>query len=251
MATTTTHGTRVYDDDAGDRPRRSYPHSTSRSTTTVAAHAPSSAHADGYRWRKYGQKNIKGSSFPRSYYRCTERGCPARKKTELRRASEDGEMETVVCYEGEHTHAKPSGGGGRAETLAPGSTKSFGTRASGDSTATNARRGTTVRRGADVQDECDLTTMNSDFTTSAEERGGGGKIFERASDGERRRRLRRERRRFHSNRGRARRSRSARRQENREVVVDYRRRPADPDSPRASAENPRAAPSRRRSRDAP
>ena len=169
MATTTTHGTRVYDDDAGDRPRRSYPHSTSRSTTTVAAHAPSSAHADGYRWRKYGQKNIKGSSFPRSYYRCTERGCPARKKTELRRASEDGEMETVVCYEGEHTHAKPSGGGGRAETLAPGSTKSFGTRASGDSTATNARRGTTVRRGADVQDECDLTTMNSDFTTSAEE----------------------------------------------------------------------------------
>ncbi|ABO98812.1 predicted protein [Ostreococcus lucimarinus CCE9901] len=143
MATTTTHGTRVYDDDAGDRPRRSYPHSTSRSTTTVAAHAPSSAHADGYRWRKYGQKNIKGSSFPRSYYRCTERGCPARKKTELRRASEDGEMETVVCYEGEHTHAKPSGGGGRAETLAPGSTKSFGTRASGDSTATNARRGTT------------------------------------------------------------------------------------------------------------
>ena len=78
-------------------------------------------------------------------------------------------METVVCYEGEHTHAKPSGGGGRAETLAPGSTKSFGTRASGDSTATNARRGTTVRRGADVQDECDLTTMNSDFTTSAEE----------------------------------------------------------------------------------
>ena len=84
-------------------------------------------------------------------------------------------METVVCYEGEHTHAKPSGGGGRAETLAPGSTKSFGTRASGDSTATNARRGTTVRRGADVQDECDLTTMNSDFTTSAEEEEEEGK----------------------------------------------------------------------------
>ena len=173
MATTTTHGTRVFDDDAGERPRRSHPHSTSRSTTTVAAHAPSSAHADGYRWRKYGQKNIKGSSFPRSYYRCTERGCPARKKTELRRAREDGEVETVVCYEGEHTHAKPSGDGARAEALGP--TKSFGTRASGDSTATNARRGTTVRRWDDVEDECDLTT-NSDFTTSVEEEEEEGNL---------------------------------------------------------------------------
>ncbi len=79
----------------------------------------------------------------------------------------------MVCYEGEHTHAKPSGDGARAEALGP--TKSFGTRASGDSTATNARRGTTVRRWDDVEDECDLTT-NSDFTTSVEEEEEEGNL---------------------------------------------------------------------------
>ncbi|XP_020265369.1 probable WRKY transcription factor 38 [Asparagus officinalis] len=39
-------------------------------------------HNDGYQWRKYGQKNISNSTFPRSYYKCVhhkERGCPAKK----------------------------------------------------------------------------------------------------------------------------------------------------------------------------
>ena len=53
---------------------------------------------DGYKWRKYGQKNIKSASYPRSYYRCTRPDCPARKQVE----------NGVAKYENEHNHEKPS-----------------------------------------------------------------------------------------------------------------------------------------------
>ncbi|XP_074563446.1 putative WRKY transcription factor 17 [Curcuma longa] len=58
--------------------------------------------ADEYSWRKYGQKPIKGSPYPRGYYKCsTLRGCPARKHVE--RAPDDPLM-LIVTYEGEHRH---------------------------------------------------------------------------------------------------------------------------------------------------
>ncbi|KAL0287777.1 UNVERIFIED_CONTAM: putative WRKY transcription factor 11 [Sesamum angustifolium] len=53
---------------------------------------------DEYSWRKYGQKPIKGSPYPR-----TVRGCPARKHVE--RATDDPKM-LIVTYEGEHRHTQ-------------------------------------------------------------------------------------------------------------------------------------------------
>ncbi|KAG7532943.1 WRKY domain, partial [Arabidopsis thaliana x Arabidopsis arenosa] len=37
---------------------------------------------DGYKWRKYGQKSIKNSPNPRSYYKCTNPICNAKKQVE-------------------------------------------------------------------------------------------------------------------------------------------------------------------------
>nr|XP_043629405.1 WRKY transcription factor 1-like [Erigeron canadensis] len=61
---------------------------------------------DGYRWRKYGQKQIKGSPYPRSYYRCVNGGCPVKKHVE--RAPHD-EKVVLTTYEGRHDHDMPAG----------------------------------------------------------------------------------------------------------------------------------------------
>lgn len=58
---------------------------------------------DGYNWRKYGQKQVKGSEYPRSYYKCTHPSCPVKKKVER---SLDGKVAEIV-YKGEHSHPKP------------------------------------------------------------------------------------------------------------------------------------------------
>ncbi|XVF16174.1 hypothetical protein REPUB_Repub10bG0008700 [Reevesia pubescens] len=56
---------------------------------------------DGYRWRKYGQKAVKNNKFPRSYYRCTHKGCNVKKQ--VQRLTKD-ETVVVTTYEGMHTH---------------------------------------------------------------------------------------------------------------------------------------------------
>ncbi|KAL4346347.1 hypothetical protein GQ457_17G021830 [Hibiscus cannabinus] len=63
------------------------------------------AHDDGYSWRKYGQKEILGAKYPRSYYRCTylrSQDCRARKQ--VQRSGEDPTV-VEVTYRGAHTCA--------------------------------------------------------------------------------------------------------------------------------------------------
>ncbi|KAG9439755.1 hypothetical protein H6P81_019920 [Aristolochia fimbriata] len=56
---------------------------------------------DGYRWRKYGQKAVKNSPYPRSYYRCTNSKCSVKKRVE--RSCEDPTI-VITTYEGQHCH---------------------------------------------------------------------------------------------------------------------------------------------------
>ncbi|CAL9216647.1 unnamed protein product [Arabidopsis halleri] len=61
--------------------------------------------SDSWAWRKYGQKPIKGSPYPRGYYRCSStKGCPARKQVE--RSRDDPTM-ILITYTSEHNHPWP------------------------------------------------------------------------------------------------------------------------------------------------
>ncbi|KAJ0233689.1 WRKY transcription factor 65 [Hirschfeldia incana] len=61
--------------------------------------------SDSWAWRKYGQKPIKGSPYPRGYYRCSStKGCPARKQVE--RSRDDPTM-IIITYTSEHNHPCP------------------------------------------------------------------------------------------------------------------------------------------------
>lgn len=65
---------------------------------SAAANPP----ADGHNWRKYGQKQVKNSNFPRSYYRCTHPNCKVTKKMEY---SAQGHVAEII-YKGSHGHPK-------------------------------------------------------------------------------------------------------------------------------------------------
>ncbi|PWA60498.1 WRKY domain-containing protein [Artemisia annua] len=58
---------------------------------------------DGYNWRKYGQKQVKASEHPRSYYKCTHPNCPVKKKVGQ---ALDGHISDIV-YKGKHNHDPP------------------------------------------------------------------------------------------------------------------------------------------------
>ena len=70
---------------------------------SMAAAAGGTPSEDVYNWRKYGQKQVKGSEYPRSYYKCTHPNCQVKKKVER---SHEGHI-TEIIYKGAHNHPKP------------------------------------------------------------------------------------------------------------------------------------------------
>ncbi|KAL8262221.1 hypothetical protein R6Q59_026270 [Mikania micrantha] len=61
---------------------------------------------DFWSWRKYGQKPIKGSPYPRGYYKCsTSKNCSAKKQVEICRT--DASM-LIITYTSTHNHPNPN-----------------------------------------------------------------------------------------------------------------------------------------------
>ncbi|KAK1399744.1 WRKY DNA-binding transcription factor 70-like [Heracleum sosnowskyi] len=66
-----------------------------RRKTLDSRRSVSSKLEDGYSWRKYGQKGILNSKYPRCYFRCTykhEQGCQALKQNEHKEESSDEQL---------------------------------------------------------------------------------------------------------------------------------------------------------------
>ncbi|KQK00881.1 probable WRKY transcription factor 35 isoform X2 [Brachypodium distachyon] len=84
--------------------------------------------SDLWAWRKYGQKPIKGSPYPRGYYRCSSsKGCPARKQVERSRTDPNT---LVITYTSEHNHPWPT-----QRNVLAGSTRSHYAKNSSNTTA--------------------------------------------------------------------------------------------------------------------
>nr|QDQ70859.1 transcription factor WRKY24-like [Lolium perenne] len=66
---------------------------------------------DGYQWKKYGQKFIKNIQKIRSYFRCRDKRCGAKKKVEWH----PGDPSLRIVYDGAHQHGSPSSTGGQGE----------------------------------------------------------------------------------------------------------------------------------------
>ncbi|KAL2338935.1 hypothetical protein Fmac_013381 [Flemingia macrophylla] len=78
---------------------------------------------DGYKWRKYGQKDVKNNPNPRSYYRCTATGCSVKKRVE--RCAEDSSL-VKTTYDGIHNHSRPIPSPKMARLVFGGSSTSSG-----------------------------------------------------------------------------------------------------------------------------
>ncbi|KAG8050784.1 hypothetical protein GUJ93_ZPchr0009g715 [Zizania palustris] len=67
-------------------------------TWTTDTYAP---YDDGHQWRKYGEKKLSNSNFPRFYYRCTYKNdmkCPATKQVQQKGLTSDPPLFSVTYF---------------------------------------------------------------------------------------------------------------------------------------------------------
>lgn len=129
--------------------------------------------SDLWAWRKYGQKPIKGSPYPRGYYRCSSsKGCSARKQVERSRTNPNM---LVITYTSEHNHPWPT----QRNALA-GSTRSHPSRTPTTPTArktspkherTNNNQPTTTLKEEEM--DADQTTEKAIVTTTNDHQEDG------------------------------------------------------------------------------
>ncbi|XP_019183198.1 PREDICTED: probable WRKY transcription factor 2 isoform X2 [Ipomoea nil] len=112
---------------------------------------------DGYNWRKYGQKQVKGSEYPRSYYKCTHPNCPVKKKVER---SHEGHI-TEIIYKGAHNHQKPPPN--RRAAFGSENAEQDGTIGIGDPTWENVQNGSGARAPDWGNDNLEVTSSGTQF----------------------------------------------------------------------------------------
>ncbi|KAM0950559.1 putative transcription factor WRKY family [Dioscorea sansibarensis] len=125
---------------------------------------------DGFSWRKYGQKEIFGSTSPRSYFRCThkpDRNCQATRQVQK---SEEDPSFYVITYMGEHTCRDPINASQNfASTTHHGSSRliSFASDNNGENIELSFDPFSSLKQEPDEEVLSNMTTGSSppDFTT--------------------------------------------------------------------------------------
>nr|ACG28524.1 WRKY46 - superfamily of TFs having WRKY and zinc finger domains [Zea mays] len=90
-------------------------------TWTSDTYAP---YDDGHQWRKYGEKKLSNSHFPRFYYRCTYKNdmkCPATKQVQQKDSSDPPLFS--VTYFNQHTCSSSSALGSARDVASQSSSK--------------------------------------------------------------------------------------------------------------------------------
>jgi WRKY transcription factor 22 len=136
-----------------------------REVKRVAANGVS---ADPWAWRKYGQKPIKGSPYPRGYYRCsTEKACEARKMVE--RCRDDPDSFILTYTGGDHNHPAPIHRNSLAGTTRNKQHAAAGHNAPGGATATAVAMAAQPSPGQSTSGGTSASPTTSPRSPSAEE----------------------------------------------------------------------------------